>query len=371
MGARPDVLVTISGDLGSCGYFQPIVELIGPRYDADRHGPATGINLLQAYLALRQAEAAQHVLDVLFALGRRDLEERLWGFSNAIAELIDARRHGGDSSGAPARKIELVTISKPIWSYGVEDLPGLLPEKTGPLRRVAFAQLATPGRPEPDRLMAAPEDALGRFSRGCALWLAETMYFSQQYRAAAAIGMADGAHYALFPAEWTPGNIRQLVDTAGGFDYVMTGAIEERNGDCSLQLRLWEIRHFRERKQFEAQWSPATADAALARLHEQVRLFFEWKAAPGLAYCPPASPAAWIDTLGTSLSLFLAAKQVLPQDQVAPLPTRLEAGDATEAAALARLTLAERARRIGLPELPAGPLFESPLVERAREALSG
>ncbi|HEY0945871.1 MAG TPA: hypothetical protein VGD81_11415, partial [Opitutaceae bacterium] len=87
-GDRPDVLVTISGDLGSCGFVEPIVELIAPRYDAERHGPATGLNLLQAYLAVRNPDAAQHLLDILFGLNRPELEERLWGFSNAIAELI-------------------------------------------------------------------------------------------------------------------------------------------------------------------------------------------------------------------------------------------------------------------------------------------
>ena len=85
-GERADVLVTISGDLGSLGHVGEIIELIAPRYDADRHGPATGLNLLQAYLAVRNADAAQHVLDILFALNRPELEERLHGFSNAIAE---------------------------------------------------------------------------------------------------------------------------------------------------------------------------------------------------------------------------------------------------------------------------------------------
>src|SRR5688500_1643121 len=50
-GDRADVLVAISGDLGSHGHVVEIIELIAPRYDADRHGPATGLNLLQAYLA--------------------------------------------------------------------------------------------------------------------------------------------------------------------------------------------------------------------------------------------------------------------------------------------------------------------------------
>ena len=76
-GDRADVLVTISGDLGSTGHIPQIIELVAPRYDAMRHGPATGINLLQAYLAVRDADAAQHVLDILFALKRPELEERL------------------------------------------------------------------------------------------------------------------------------------------------------------------------------------------------------------------------------------------------------------------------------------------------------
>ena len=95
-GARPDVLVAISGDLGSRGHVRELIELISPHYDAARHGPATGLNLLQAYLAVRNIDAAQHVLDILFSLNRPDLEERLFGFSNVIAELM-----AGHEAAAP------------------------------------------------------------------------------------------------------------------------------------------------------------------------------------------------------------------------------------------------------------------------------
>jgi hypothetical protein len=98
-GERPDVLVTISGDLGSTGHVEQIIELIAPRYDAERHGPATGINLLQAYLATRNPQAAQHVLDLLFTLQNPEIEDRLWGFSNAIGEMIEAQRRGAASAG--------------------------------------------------------------------------------------------------------------------------------------------------------------------------------------------------------------------------------------------------------------------------------
>lgn len=381
-GDRPDVLVTISGDLGTCGYVEPIIELIAPRYDAERHGPATGLNLLQAYLATGNPTAAQHLLDILFALERPELESRLWGFSNAIAELIEAQRiapvAGKGAGAAPAAKVDLVSISKPIWAYGVDQLPGLLPSKEGGMRRVAFGQLSLVGVTDTEARAGKPEDALGRFTRGFPLWMAETLFFSRQYAPIAAVGVMNKAHYTLFPTEWTTDNIRQLVETSSeGLGYVFTGAVREVSGDTELILRLWEIKKFRERKQFTARWSPSTADAELAKLHEQVRLFMEWTAYPagaGIAYVPPPQPSTWIQTLGASLTCFLADKNVLPKDQVV-LPESVIQGTAaaassTESASIAWLTLKDRAARLevtaalGDPSLPT-----TPLVNSAREQL--
>jgi hypothetical protein len=236
-GDRADVLVAISGDLGSNGHVKPIIELIAPRYDAQRHGPATGLNVLQAYLAAHDADAAQHVLDILFSLNRPELEERLYGFSNAIAELIaqgvlpDEAPADEDGTVIPAElKVSLVTISKPVWFYGLEPLANeVLPPKEGRLRRVAFAQLALPGLKNIAEAVTQPEDEPGRLSRALPLWLAETFYFSPHYAPIAVVGMLDhpetGKHPFLIGAEWTTENLRQLADTSGEkLDYVFTGA---------------------------------------------------------------------------------------------------------------------------------------------------
>ncbi len=379
-GDRPDVLVTISGDLGTCGYVEPIVELIAPRYDAERHGPATGLNLLQAYLATGNPTAAQHLLDILFALERPELETRLWGFSNAIAELIEAQRLApAKGAGAkPAARVDLVSISKPIWAYGVDQLPGLLPSKEPGMRRVAFGQLSLVGVADIDDRAGKPEDALGRFTRGFPLWMAETLFFSRQYTPIAAVGVMNKAHYTLFPTEWTTDNIRQLVETSSeGLDYVFTGAVRELSGDTELILRLWEIKKFRERKQFTARWSPSTADEELAKLHEQVRLFMEWTAYPagtGIAYVPPPQPSAWIQTLGASLTCFLADKNVLPKEQVvlpeSVIQSAAAAAGSTESASIAWLTLKDRAARLEVTATFANPsLQSSPLVNSARGQL--
>jgi hypothetical protein len=389
-GDRADVLVALSGDLGSCGHVDQIVELVAPRYDAERHGPATGLNLLQAYLATHNTTAAQHLLDILFGLKQPELEERLHGFSNALAELIAAERRGQltpqagvgsdrDDAPAPLKTIHLVSISRPIWSYGLEGVNNLLPPKEGRKRRVSFAQLALPDEPDWLQRMSKPEDDLARLSRGLPLWLSETLYFCPHYTPNAAIAMVGKEHYGLFASEWTTDNIRQLVDTTdGGLDYVFTGALRHRSGDYDLVLRLWEIKKFRERKVFNLHFTPATANAELTALQEQLRAFMEFAPYPadtGLTYSPPPNPFAWCDTLGVSLSFFLAEKAVLPKEQIAaPAETlaRVAARAATsEAASLAWLALRDRAPKLDVTSAipPEAKLAETPLVLEAKRVL--
>lgn len=386
-GDRADVLVAISGDLGSHGHVSEIVELIAPRYAADRHGPATGLNLLQAYLALRNPDAAQHVLDLLFALNRPELEDRLHGFSNAIAEILASPAAVADEGGAGSAaggipQVALITLSKPVWSYGLEPLAAqLLPPKEGRLRRIAFAQLALPGYPDAVEAMKRPEDELARLARALPLWLAETFYFSSVYAPIAAVGVlkspAGPSQPVIFTAEWSTENLRQLVESASeGVDYIVTGALRGRAGDYELLLRIWEVRSFRERKTLSVRWSPANADEALSSLHGQLRTFMEWSpASAALAYVVPAQPRAWLDTLGASLGLFLADKAILPADVLPPTERDLAAAGARaaggEAASLAFLTLRQRAVRLGLPvPATAFPLARSALVQQAERESS-
>lgn len=385
-GDRADVLVTISGDLGVRGHVQEIVELVAPRYDAQRHGPATGLNVLQAYMALKNPEAAQHVLDILFSLNRPELEERLHGFSNAIADMLgheDAAetapaQQGGPQQGRPT--VNLVTISKPIWYYGLEAFAAeILPPKKGRMRRVAFGQLALPELKVPaEAPEGGAEDELVRLSRAIPLWLSESLYYGNGYEAVAALGLMNdeekGSRYAVFGAEWSAENIQQLLRTSQEeFDYVFTGALRRRGEDYEMLLRLWEVRKLRERKQLLVRWNAGSADEELSKLNASLRLFMECTAYPegqGLRYEAPSSPFAWLNVLGASSSLFLASKKVLSANAVCT-----PAEDLRKAAALAQgsvqaslafLTMKKRLEELGLPaEVPEVSLAAHPLVEKA------
>jgi hypothetical protein len=343
-GARPDVLVAISGELGVRGHVRELIELISPHYDAGRHGPATGLNLLQAYLAVRNLDAAQHVLDILFALNRPDLEERLFGFSNVIAELmagheaaaptaaqIASEESAAAPAGAPA-KISLASISKPIWFYGLENAaPHLLAQPAGKARQVAFGQCTLPGQADALVRSKQPEDELGRFCRGLPLWFAETFAASGGYNTISIVGVSSHKHHMLFPAEWSGENIREVNDSGGkGLDYVVTFALRNKNDDFELVARIWEVKKFRELKQFTTRWTPASADTVLKQFHEQLRLYMEWSPRPageGLAYTAPVSPTAHIQSLGATLTQFFGEKGVLAPDQV-PAGTELQLRDA-------------------------------------------
>ena len=232
---------------------------------------------------MRDPESAQHLLDLLFSLNKPDLEERLIGFSRVIAELSVSDNAPAEMSPRGERaSISLVSISKPIWFYGLEaHAERLLPRKEGRLRRVAFAQCSLLGLGDAMERAQQPEEDLGRFSRGLALWFAEAFHASAAYETFAGIGTFAPEHFALFPVEWSAENVRQLHETTdGGLDYVITGALKARNDDYELTLRIWEVKKFRELKAFSTRWTPGNREVALAQFHQQVRAYMEWAALP-------------------------------------------------------------------------------------------
>ncbi|HEY1848161.1 MAG TPA: hypothetical protein VGG37_03090 [Opitutaceae bacterium] len=386
-GDRADVLVTISGDLGATGNIAQIIELVAPRYDAERHGPATGINLVQAFLAARDPVSAQHVLDILFALKKPELESRLHGFSNAIAELMTS----GSLQGMPAAEgaapprvlgMAIVSISKPIWSYGLEAASSILPPKEGKLRRIAFTQFSLPNAyADPIAAMREPEDEIGRYSRAIPLWFAESFYFSPLYSPIAALGCLTDPpkRPGIFSTDWTPENLKQLVETtSGGLDYIFTGSLTKEPDGLCLVMRVWEVRKMRERKQFTVRWTPATADAELARLHGFILSFMEWAPYPegaGIPYSRPSAPTVWLGTIGAMLGLFLIEKGLMPRDQLAPLSPVFDAfaphAFSPPASSLAWVSLRMKASSQGLaPALSEVLLSRHPAVAQAR-AIAG
>jgi lipopolysaccharide biosynthesis regulator YciM len=78
-----DVLMMISGDLGRNGCLAEVVELVAPRYDPQRHGPACGFNLLDTYL--QQNDWARGL-----ELAQQMQRQRWIPFNDRLAQYHDA-----------------------------------------------------------------------------------------------------------------------------------------------------------------------------------------------------------------------------------------------------------------------------------------
>jgi len=81
-----DLLMQMSGDLGNAGRIADILELAGPRFQAQTHGLPVGNNLVKASLHMGRLDDAQHVLDQLRALNRPDWQETLAYWDNELAQ---------------------------------------------------------------------------------------------------------------------------------------------------------------------------------------------------------------------------------------------------------------------------------------------
>jgi hypothetical protein len=184
---------------------------------------------------------------------------------------------------------------------------------------------------------------------------------------------ATGNCFALFGGEWTPENIRQLVDSSNEpIDFVVTGTLTEESGNFELLLRLWEVKKLKERKQFLVRWTAATANAELTQLHSALSTFMELTPYPtgqGLRYPAPVAPLQWFETLGASIGLFLAEKKLLPAERLRAVSEDMEkiAAHAGKSSldSLAWLSYSRRAAQLGLaagtelvPELANDPLVE-------------
>jgi tetratricopeptide (TPR) repeat protein len=79
-----EALFMASGDLGKSGYAQKMVELIYPLYNLQQHGYKPAMNLMQAFVELKDAENGFRLLSELKNLNRPDLIKHLHHFESSL-----------------------------------------------------------------------------------------------------------------------------------------------------------------------------------------------------------------------------------------------------------------------------------------------
>jgi hypothetical protein len=315
----------ISGDLGATNHIDAIIDFLGPRYDPALHGLPPGINLLQAYLHRRNPVAAQELLDLLTPLVETySMRDRLDGFRCAILELRAAAPAEAPVASA-AVDVNLINVSKPVWTYGLDQGENLLPTKNHRARHLAILPLALSGDGIGAGKMAPPDHPLAALVRGLPFALAEACWFAPGYRPVALSGLDPDKNLLLSPRAFTGSQARDLFPKKEEpVDYAIAGTVQAAADGVlgAAEFTIWDIRKGKLLKTLRLEGADAVTRAW------PVLLGYIEAAKPGPApieYALPADPVAHAVALDHLLHFFLAAKNVLAPEKLAPHEPRLAA----------------------------------------------
>ena len=320
-------LTRISGDLGATGHLDALIEFLSPRYDPTAHGLTPGVNLLQAFLHRRDVGAAQQLLDLLTPLVTTySMRDRLDGFRCAIAEIRAAATV--EQAAAPAAdgaNVNLINISKPVWTYGIESGENSLPTKNPRTRNLAILPFALIGDGVATGRIAPPDHPLAAVVRGLTFALAEACWFAPAYRAISVTGLDPDKNLLLAPRAFRGEQVRQLFpQDQEPVDFAITGTVQAAAGGAvgAVEFTIWDIRKVKLLKTLRLD-GPDSIPRAWPLL-----LGYIEAAKPGTApvpYALPADPVAHAVALDHVLHFFLAEKGVLPVEKLAPHTPRLTA----------------------------------------------
>jgi tetratricopeptide (TPR) repeat protein len=174
-----DLLMQIGGDLGQHGFLEHSIRLTEPRFRPAVHGLSVGNNLIKAHFDLGELEAAQKILEQLYALQRPDFKKHLSFWDTEIAKAKVAKIN---SPGAPTPQILMSAIEGPVWLKSSSAVSEMFGEKPQMAPMVTFLGSSADIPGQTDREQRQLADAPGRLSRALPLFLAEQVWFNSNAR---------------------------------------------------------------------------------------------------------------------------------------------------------------------------------------------
>ncbi len=307
-----DVLLVISGDLGNAGRIVELVDLIGPSYDPETHGPQVGMNLVQAYLHLDRLDEGEALLHRLYALNIPPFKQHL----DAMASQYEARREAGASSrpiDTEELQIANMPFELPIWRYGLREPQWLFANKPDSARKVTFLMLGKVMSGE-ERAEQQREDELGRLSRAIPLYLAESAYEWTSLHAHSLAAVVRGGGPVLFGAQDEAGERETAAGFASSTDLLVLGSIGEAGNFWTVDLGIWDTARVALIGREAVSSDRAGLEAAILELEGRVlaRLGGVQSAPHDAIYTRPTAEQMqpYLGALAQSLTLSLVANEV-------------------------------------------------------------
>ena len=231
-----DLLMQMSGDLGTSGYLEKLLQLVVPHFDPAAHGLQVGNNVIKANLDLGRLDETRRVLDQLYAQNRPDWRQQLnfWD-----TELAKARLQTKSADPAHQAAISMLSIEGPLWMRNGSPFAALLAAKRPGAPRVGiFGSTALLAHPPP-RAVVQLSDRPGRLSRALPVVLAEQVHLASTAVGIALIPWAQGQGFALFGKPYEDERLCELVRKGDSALMFVANTLVDATGETwSVALRL-------------------------------------------------------------------------------------------------------------------------------------
>lgn len=257
-----DLLMQLSGDLGTHGHVEQLLRLTQPRFDIATHGLMVGNNLLRAYLDLGMVAEARKLLEQLYAQQRPDWREHLEHWERRID---DAQKRYGEVTGP--LEVVVYRLDQPVWAHGTLGFEAALPVKRPDAPRIAFVCASGEGGEDTSgKVVAQPTNELGRLTRALPLFLSEEVFLRTAAQVTFLLPWMSQGGFILSARPWT----REFLGAELSADAVVFMHVDATAPAWKLRVRI-EDSQGREVGAFEHAFALASAGHdTLTLLHEVV-----------------------------------------------------------------------------------------------------
>jgi Flp pilus assembly protein TadD len=280
-----DAFMQITGDLCNAGLVKEATDLCSSRFVAEQHGLPAGNNLVQAYVAQKDAANARRILEQLYAVPRPDWREHLLKLEHAVVQLD----HGfGPVPEAQAMQVKMLVLDRPIWARDGGAFSRLLPSKRDDAPRIAFfaGSARSPDSEATQVPVSKPSDVVGRVTRSVPMFLAEQIHLRTEARTTFLLPWMASGGFVLAAQPW---NLEVLGTLDPKPDFVVMAHIEATQEPWRAH---WSVTRVID-ESVTASWTQVIRpEDAATTLGEAVdRMLRELRAHVDVA---SASPPAWL-----------------------------------------------------------------------------
>ena len=228
---NPNVLSTVSGELGQKQKTKEVISRFLPRYNPEAHGPVPGLNFVQTLIIEGHIDVAD---DLLHRVAMHNMDSIRGHVMQLTSQISNIKRQAfyqakakevQDNPPTEAPVVEFMKISMPLWFYPLNEPYWLLPSKNEDAKRIYFSAMHV-DNPQDSKIEPEIEHALAGLTTSIPLFFKEVASSRLDIRTATFIPVIKDQGPIVRRSEWPVEQKKKIasLDEVQP-DYLVTGGI--------------------------------------------------------------------------------------------------------------------------------------------------